>query len=201
MQTRTFFVVLGLAVFSLVPGEARADSDGYFCAGAGYIALQLRSWNTGGPHLLKVVRLGGGKVQLAGQVELQDFQPHEMLCDRDRVRIAGWGQHYIAYTIDVADANGPVVIEKSEDPLQQFSASLFSKAPGNLGEWARAGVLELASPESEHHYRVVITVDEKKLEGGIEHHIRSNVVVLNREGTEQGRLLLFEGSRLETIHD
>ena len=42
----------------LNPREARADSDGYYCVGPGYIAHEARSWDAEGPHLLKIDLFG-----------------------------------------------------------------------------------------------------------------------------------------------
>jgi hypothetical protein len=75
---------------------ARADSDGIFCAGPGYVAYELRAWSTASrQHELRIVRVGG-KARIAEPVtsELADFQVHGMRCEKDRVVLMGWDRKY-----------------------------------------------------------------------------------------------------------
>jgi len=192
--------VLVPAIALLIPGQARADSDGYYCAGPGYVALELRSWSTGGPHLLKVVRFEKGRARWAGQVTLADFQAREMSCDERRVRIRGWGRGYVSYTVDVGGT--PRVIREIEDPDREPSPSLFHEQPANLGEWAHPGRHRLVSTEEEYVYRLVITVSSTPLKGeGMEHHIRSSIVCEENGGTVLRRFIVFDGTRLETVDE
>src|SRR5439155_19504572 len=102
MTCRTTLVFLAIAFALSVP--SRADEDGSFCTYRGYLAYELRNGITPGvtAHVLKVARFGPERgMYMAGEVTLQDFQVHRMICSQDRVEISGWGNIYRKYIIDV----------------------------------------------------------------------------------------------------
>jgi hypothetical protein len=187
-------VVCGLAW----PAGLKADSDGYFCTGPGYLAFQLRSWNTDGPHLLKVIRFGDGEVREAGEVELPDFQPHAILCENDRVRLVGWQSHYVEYSIDVSGE--PRVVETIEDPERPYSPGIADEEMTNLGDWAVPGSTTLSAEDSQHEYRLIITRHSSPVSGGLEHRTRSLLVAEDGSGAVVSELLVYEGTSFESIH-
>jgi hypothetical protein len=86
-----------LLLFALGGADAaRADSDGTFCAGPGYVAYELRGWSTASrQHELRIVRVGG-EARIAEPVTsgLDEFQVHGMRCEKDRVVLMGWDRKY-----------------------------------------------------------------------------------------------------------
>ena len=83
----------------------QADSDGSYCAGASYLAYELREPND--RHTLHIVN-----AQTATSVELPDFQVHRMRCGSSSVDLAGW---HAIYTVDFSSQPARVKIE----PLQR----------------------------------------------------------------------------------
>lgn len=200
---RTIGAALGVCAL-IWPAGLSADSDGYYCTGSGYLALQLRSWNTGGPHLLQVIRFGGGEIREAGRVELPDFQPQAIRCDGDQVRIIRWTSHYIEYVIDVSGE--PQLVETIEDPDLAFSPDLFDDEMSNLGDWAVPGSIELPSKDPGHEYRLRITRHSTPVSGGLEHHTRTVLIAVDvsgavaASGETVSELLLYEGTFFESVH-
>src|SRR5438552_7404 len=97
-------VAMFLAVAFAFCVPSRADSDGSFCASRGYLAYELRNGITPGAagHVLKVVRFEPKRgIHIAGEITLQDFQVHRMICGQDRVEISGWGNMFKKYTIEI----------------------------------------------------------------------------------------------------
>lgn len=89
------FFLLVFTKLAVLPGVARADSDGYFCTAKGYLAVEFRSFSTPGlaaKHVQKIIRFGKNRgVHWVGEISLPDFQSHYMRCHVGRVEIAGWG--------------------------------------------------------------------------------------------------------------
>ena len=180
------------------PAGLKADSDGYFCTGPGYLAYQLRSWNTDGRHLLKIVRFGDGEFREAGAVELPDFQPHAILCEEDRVRIVGWTLHYVEYSIDVSGE--PRITETIENLDRALSPAQSEEQMPNLGDWAVPGTTALSSGDARHQYRMVITRESVPVQGGLDHHTRTVLIAEDREGTLVSELVVYEGTSFESVH-
>jgi hypothetical protein len=182
----------------LSPAGLKADSDGYFCTGPGYLAFQLRSWNTDGPHLLKVIRVGGGEIREAGQVELPDFQPHAIQCEEDRVRIVGWTSHYVEYSIDVSGE--PRILETIDDPDRVLSPDPFEQQMMNLGDWGVPGTTTLSSGDDRYRYRLVIARESVPVQGGLDHHTRTMLLAEDGEGARVSELIVYEGTFFEPVH-
>ena len=64
-----------LIAWALLSGaSALADSDGYFCAGNGYLAYETRWVGESGSHILQIVRFGEEVgIEKVEPVELEDF--------------------------------------------------------------------------------------------------------------------------------
>jgi len=180
------------------PAGLKADSDGYFCTGPGYLAYQLRSWNTDGSHLLKIVRFGDGEIREVGAVELPDFQPHAILCEEDRVRIVGWRLHYVEYSIDVS--REPQITVTIENLDRALSPAQPEELMTNLGDWAVPGTTTLSSEDVRHEYRLVITRESVPVQGGLDHHTRTVLVAESRAGTQVSELVVYEGTSFEPVH-
>ncbi|MEZ4424825.1 MAG: hypothetical protein R3E98_15545 [Gemmatimonadota bacterium] len=129
----------------LTPQSVRADSDGYYCVGADYIAYQLRGWNwyNRGEHRLTVVRFGVDGPRLLGEVALgADFQPHAMDCGAREVVLQGFGEGYIRVAVALRET-GLEVAELLRDPVRQFSPADFPTPLPNLGDYSRAGSTQI----------------------------------------------------------
>lgn len=200
---RSYEFLAILYFLGLIPATAVADSDGYYCDGPGYIAVEFRSFNTPGleaPHVLKLAVFGGERgPHWAGEVEMTDFQTHWMRCDDDGVVITGWGDgKYVRYLAGENDAGEFAVLDRDESAGQPFGP------PGavlkNLGQWAIPGRYELESIDPKFRYELRISATERPAEGVIYRDHKSVLVQLDRRGNELNRLVLYEGTSEETIH-
>ena len=193
------FLLLLAAEFGLRPAVAHADSDGYFCTAKGYVAVEFRSFSTPGlsaEHVLKIVRFGKGQgIHWAGEISLPDFQPHQMRCQGKQVEIAGSGKAYVKFTIDVSQPGKLRLLQAGGNP----AVGGDGREPPNLGLWSWPGTFALQSDDPNHTYQIVCTHSEKPVKGGIEHFHRSEIVQKDGSGTITGKLLIFEGSMLETV--
>ncbi len=200
MQTtaRSCFVgILSVVMFALMGSTARADSDGYYCVGDGYLAYQLRgglSTMAVSGHVFRVVRFGHDiGLEMAGELVLPDFQPHKMVCQRNEVTIAGWVDGPVEFVIDVSDA--PTLLRKVSNPDMALRRSSMS----NLGEWVSAGTVPLKSNDANHDYRLVMTERSEKTPGGFVHHKQTVMEMVDAEGAVVQSLPLFDGEREETV--
>ena len=101
MRAAGLLLILCLAT----PAAARADSDGYYCTGRGYVAWETRLETA--EHQLHIVRFSrdGGLVRQA-PIRLEEFQVHAMMCGAQSVELVGGGKVHI---VDLSDTARPVV--------------------------------------------------------------------------------------------
>jgi hypothetical protein len=164
------------------------------------VAVEFRSFSTPGlsaPQVLKVVRFGADQsVRWAGEISLPDFQPHQMRCQGSQVEIAGWDKGYVKFTIDVSQPGKLKLLQGGANPEGGGSDG---PEPPNLGLWCSHGIFPLSSEDPQHTYQIVCTHSEKPVKGGIEHFHQSEIVQEDESGKVTARLLVFEGSMLETV--
>src|SRR5215831_6873877 len=104
-----------------------ADSDGYYCVGPGYLAVEFRSFSTpsiNGPHVLKILpfdeELGP---RWAGEVVAEDFQPHVLTCGTTRIVFEGVGDSrrgLVSYVVEFDSTGWPQISSVSNDPSYVF---------------------------------------------------------------------------------
>jgi len=195
VATLTFLAV----VFALC-ASSRADEDGSFCTSIGYLAYELSNGTTPGVagHVLKVVRFGPERgMYMAGEVTLQDFQVHRMICSQDRVEISGWGNIYKKYIIDVGGQKLNIV-DFTEEPTKRFDPSKDGPEPSSF-RFAEPGTLALESADPDRKYTLLLSASDKIVQGGVEHHRKAELIQANSQGTALQNLVLYEGDILETI--
>jgi len=95
----------GLALATLLLGAApvlRADSEGYYCAGPGYVAYELRGFQffdsqakTPPKHMVHLVTLGNrGEISDPIRLEIPDFQVQAMHCTAEAVELLSFDSVY-----------------------------------------------------------------------------------------------------------
>jgi hypothetical protein len=90
-----------LAVALLLPGIAMSDSDGLFCSGKSYFALERRSFSSDGIHRLLIIPLSDEMgIGPEFTVELPDFQAHRMTCEDTQIRVYSFSR---VYDVQVGD--------------------------------------------------------------------------------------------------
>jgi hypothetical protein len=132
MRSRFSIPAAVLAVVLLLSASCCADEDGFFCTGRGYLAYNLRSGITPDVigHVLKIVRFESKRgIYFAGQVSLQDFQVHRMVCNQDYIEISGYGNSFKKYTIAISGTPGPQIAEFIEDAVGRFDPSKDGPEP------------------------------------------------------------------------
>ena len=72
-RTTSLLVLAGL----LTPAVAKADSDGYYCAGPGYLAYETQFSTQSSGHLLHIVQFSRSKgIVVLEPIELEAFPVH-----------------------------------------------------------------------------------------------------------------------------
>ncbi|MBZ5574225.1 MAG: hypothetical protein LAO09_20360 [Acidobacteriia bacterium] len=137
-------------------------------------------------------------IYAAGEVTLQNFQVHHMVCSQDRVEISGWGNIFKKYTIDIAGPEKPKVVDFAEDPTRRFDPAKDGPDPPQF-DYAQAGPVALESLDPDHQYTLWLSASEKNVEGGVEHYRKAELTQADAQGTVSQRLVLYENRFLETI--
>jgi hypothetical protein len=195
------FILLVVAVES-----AYADSDGFYCVGPGFLAVEFRSFAMPGidaPHILKIVRLD--EVQgprWAGQVALEDFQPHTLNCTADRVDISGAGNRdrgLVSYVVALDTSGMPRIVSHTTDPQHSFN-DVSSLAPlHSLGLWSLPGITVLSSGATPRRYQLHVTQMSHRVDRGIDHDMKTVLEELDGSGKISRSLVLNEGTRYESV--
>lgn len=180
------------AAFVALATAAQADSDGYYCAGRGYLAYQ---WNgisvpTDG-HVLRIVALDGQGAE-PFEVSLESFQVHGMKCGSERVELRSWNA---IYSVGLSrERHGTFESKRSFDELNPAG---FTQS--NLGDHSVEGVTLLDSADPEHVYELVIEKSDQAHEGLILHRTTTTLVRRKRSGEVTLRRTLYEGEAEEFI--
>jgi len=169
-------IVLAFFVFLCSVAPALADSDGFYCTGRGYIAFDLRSFihpDLKEPHLLRLYRFDSERgIFKAAEWAMKDFQIHTMRCTRDRIEVAGSGD--ARYVFDTPAEKG-----KKDDA--------DSSLEGQLG-WSTPRVKTLESDDSEHTYKLTVSVLTK----GSETTWKAEQLQMDSQQKVVQRVLLYE---------
>ena len=187
------FTLVTIAVLLSCPAAARADSDGYYCAGRGYVAYETRLGASEPHHVLHVVRFsrssGIGQTQ---EIALADFQTHGMRCGDGVIELDAFT---VPYLVDVS------VPERPRTTTENAVLDAPRTPPMNLGNWARSGVIDLDADGQKGEFQLVISRVSRPVAGGIEHYTVTDLI--RREPRPGGRILtskrLFAGIFLETV--
>ena len=127
-----------VAVLILGPlvGTARADSDGYYCAGRGYVAYQFGfAGPPVGPHRLYILRLGGASgIGAPVAIDLPQFQVQGMTCGDRSVRIAAYDA---IYTVQLDALVRPTRYDAVPWSAKGRVPAEFVGQSRNLGAWSQ----------------------------------------------------------------
>lgn len=191
VRIRSLLLILPL----IAPATARADSDGYFCTGRGYIAWETRFDTLPAGHRLHVVRFSraGGLVR-SEPIPLEDFQVHAMSCRETSVELTGWTTRY---TVDLLNPAQPVVTARAGAP------GSADEPQRNLGHWSREGVTDLESDGAADEFQLVISRVSRRVTGGIEHYTVTQIIRRDlRPGVPRilEAIKVFEGVLRETVN-
>jgi hypothetical protein len=156
---RFLFIAAALVLFA---STARADHDGDYCVGNGYLAVEFRSGITPGvakPHVLKIATFDAVHgPRWTGEVVMDDFQPYAIVCDSRRIKAEGLGlpaQGLISYAVELNDQGVPHILSRTTDPAYGWHRA--TGEPQNLSLWARPGNTPLMLPGSVHAFQLRMT--------------------------------------------
>ena len=189
--------------------SAFADSDGYYCIGPDYLAVQTSlqdGFIQNAPpmgssgHILSIYRPAQSESDVVdiSEITLPSFQTHHMNCEPGKVEIYGFEK---GYTVDLTSNSVEELADPDFDRSQALNSLRSSTEAGGqphaktlkLDGWSASRAYELhvfgysvASPSSEFPY--------------IHHHTVSRIVSFNRNGKyPMGSYILFSDFREETI--
>ena len=155
---RSIFLGLLVLAFAL---PAAADSDGYYCVGPDYLAMEFRSFSTpssDGPQVVKILHFEqDSDPRWAGEEIVEAFQPHRMICEAQTVLVEGAGNRgrgWVSYTLALGATGGPGIASVRNDPAHVF---VPSDGLPNLGNWARPGIIPLRIESISRHFQLRVT--------------------------------------------
>lgn len=188
-------VALVVTVFVIAfPKSASADSDGYYCAGRGFLAYEQRVAAPRITHELRIVYFESGRsIEAAPPVILEDFQVHGMRCRPGIVELVGAGTGAV---VTFSNRAGPPIVTRASTSM------IADRAPAlaNLGHWSQSGVFDLDA-EGSDLFQLVIAKVSQRVERGVERHTVSRVI---RRGGAGGAIVqaltVFEGVSKETAN-
>ncbi len=188
-----------LSTLFFTTGSARADSDGYFCGGPGYLAYQFSGLSIPGQdHTLFVLELDPERgISAPRQFALEPFQVHGMRCLDDAVDLLAWDR---IYRIDLAPQDHPRIDQVEPQPEDSIFPDFTSE---NLGRWAFANrTIPLKTAAGRFSFELVIEQQTDAVgqsgSGMIQHQIRSYL----RQNTAKGTVReqeIFAGNREESV--
>jgi hypothetical protein len=190
---------LMLSLFAFATTPARADSDGYYCVGRGYLAYQFNGLSTTTEgHTLYLLQFDP-EMGFFGpsSFALEPFQVHGMRCLDDAVDLLAWDR---IYRIDRDGQEQPRIDQVEPQPEDAIFPDFTSD---NLGNWALASqTIPLKTASGRFSFELVIEqhTDPKsnRSPGVIRHQTRSYLRQKDAKGTvlEQE---IFSGNREETV--
>ena len=147
--------------------SARADSDGYYCAGPAYLAYELSMHAPGGGHVLYIVPLrDSAGIAAPIRVPLPDFQVHGMRCTAAAVQLLGWDS---LYTVEVNRSSAP----RLAAAIAPWAGQGTSRRPPadfadlNIGGWSaavragRSDTVELHTHSTRFRFLLAFVVQPK----------------------------------------
>ena len=198
--------LLSLTLVTVFGRKAGADSDGYFCIGAGFIAVEFRAFSTpglNGPHVLKIARFDPERgPRWAGEVIVEDFQTHTLTCGAKAIMFEGAGERgrgLVTYIIQLDSAGPPRIVSHTSDPGYKFRT--FPRGPDNIGNLAQPGMIELPSRGGYPRFQLRVTDTSHRGESGVQHDMQSMLEEIDASGRVRRSLEIYKGSRYESVDD
>jgi hypothetical protein len=188
-------VVLG----ATVPGVAYADSDGYYCAGRGYLAYQFgMAPKPVAPHRLYVISTRGPRgIPEPTVLELPQFQVHGMLCGEGWIDVASFTVVY-RVTLDKNDRPERYELRGSLEgrPIPQpFIMSQYQNLGSFSGGRAYVKPIRTSLGDKPLGGEYILEVTAKAIEPvkQCEVSITSRIVETDRAGQEVNQRIIFQG--------
>jgi hypothetical protein len=176
-----------------VPSIALSDSDGLFCSGSSYFALERRSFNSDGIHRLLIIPLSDENgLGPEFTVELPDFQAHRMICAHKQIRIYSFTS---VYDVDVRDWRDYRFL--GDSPCSDC-AERIEKLPLLSVESAEDQVLPIHSTSGRISFELRFSRDDRLYPGAVEHTIVVKLLKL-ADGQFNGSRIVYAETHIETV--
>lgn len=187
-----FIARLTLTASVLVAGIALADSDGFFCVGETYIAIQSGSFYSDGVHRLTIIPLSDEMgIGPETTIILPRFQLHAMRCDADELGILSFSD---IYKVDVSDwrsyryigmSSCPDCLDRIKEPVTQLM-------------WAESQILPIHSASGRLEFKLKFTRETKVYPGVIESTTIAKLIK-KADGYFLDSRIIFAETQMETI--
>ena len=187
-----FIARLTLTASVLVAGIALADSDGFFCVGETYIAIQSGSFYSDGVHRLTIIPLSDEMgIGPETTIILPRFQLHAMRCDVDELGILSFSD---IYKVDVSDwrsyryigmSSCPDCLDRIKEPVTQLM-------------WAESQILPIHSASGRFEFKLKFTRETKVYPGVIESTTIAKLIK-KADGYFLDSRIIFAETQMETI--
>lgn len=191
------WTVAFLLVGPLGVATAYADSDGYYCAGPGYLAYQFGfAAPPVGPHRLHIVRFGGASgIEAPVVLDLPQFQVHGISCGERSIRLAAYDA---IYTVQLDEMNQPVRYDSVPWTDRGHVPPEFVGHFPNLGAWNQAATILKTDRISLGHVdgggQYLLEISGKAIESErCASMVTTRVVRTDRNGRELQQLEIFRG--------
>jgi hypothetical protein len=188
-------VVLG----ACVPGLAYADSDGYYCAGRGYLAYQFGMGpKPVAPHRIYVISTRGPQgIPEPAVLELPQFQVHGMLCGEGWIDVASLTSVY-RVTLDQNDHPERYEVRGSLEgrPIPQpFILSQNQNLGSSIGARAYLKPISTSLGAKSLGGEYILEVTAKAIEPmrQCEVLITSRILETDRGGRQISERIIFQG--------
>ena len=175
--------------FVLSSPGVRADSDGIYCIGENYVAIDVRGiWMDAPGPSVAIVTINSEGVLARYVLATPPNLNKRLRCEQTRILLSD------GTVIDLNNFETPFVKKTKVDSELKYSTSQLP--------YLRSGeVIELVTTDKSHFYSLELNYNLQTPEQGLLlHHISARVVKVSKSGDFAGSELLAEGVRVETVH-
>jgi hypothetical protein len=182
-----------LAAALLLPSVALSDSDGLFCSGKNYFALERSSSESDGIHRLLIIPLSD-EVGIGPEftVELPNFQAHRMMCQDTKITVYSFSR---VYEVQVGDWRTYRFL--GDSPCSGCPERL-DQLPLLSVDSAKDQALRIHSASSRISFELRFSRDDQLFPGAVEHTIIAKLVKL-ADGQFNGSRIVYAETHVETV--
>jgi len=189
---KSFYTATAISILlsiNLLPSIAYADTDGSYCIGQGYVAVEARGlWLKAERPTVYIVFVSSEGLSDRIVIDSPADKNRRIHCDPERIIISDGS------IIDFANRTKPKVLRVNTKSKTGFRDDL-------LPYIRESKALSVPFSDENHLYSLVLShVEQVPPSGGmILHHVSARVVQSNKFGDLIDARLLAEGIRVETI--
>lgn len=183
------FILMIVAFVQLLPSVVLADTDGSYCVGQGYVAVEARGlWLKAEKPTVYIAFVGSRGISDRIAMESPSNTDRRIRCDPKKIIMSDGN------IIDLANRSKPKVLRVETKSKTGFSRDF-------LPYIRESKAIPIPSADGRHLYSLVLSyVEQVPPSGGmVLHHVSARVVQSDKFGSLIDARLLAEGIRLETV--